>query len=222
MVNAFDIIGPVMIGPSSSHTAGAVRIGRYARSILGQPPSSAVIHFSGSFAKTYRGHGTDIAVVAGLLGMRTHDERIPNSFAIAQEEGLDFVFKTVDIDNAHPNTVELFLTAANGATLQVMGSSVGGGSIVLTQINRTPVSIDGSSDTLIIPHKDMPGMVAVVSNLLGMCNMNINNISLHRDEKGGTAVMTIAIDGHFDDTVEAIILKQEHIFSVSYLQALAY
>ncbi|WP_409967587.1 L-serine ammonia-lyase, iron-sulfur-dependent subunit beta [Bengtsoniella intestinalis] len=221
MVNAFDIVGPVMIGPSSSHTAGAVRIGLYARTILGQSPIAATIHFSGSFAKTYRGHGTDIAIIAGVLGMNTDDERIPDSFTIAQAQGLAFTFKTVDIENAHPNTVELFLEGDDGATLQLMGSSVGGGNILLNEINHTPVSIDGTSDTLIIPHKDTPGMVAVVSNLLGVCGMNINNISLHREEKGGTAVMTIAIDGHFDATVERIILKQEDIFGVSYLKALA-
>lgn len=222
MVNAFDIIGPVMIGPSSSHTAGAVRIGLYARSILGEAPRNAIIHFSGSFAKTHRGHGTDIAIIAGILGMHTDDDRIPNSFALAKEQNLQFVCKEVDIENAHPNTVEVFLTGETGKTLHVRGASVGGGSIVLHEINHIPVMVDGKSDTLIIPHQDMPGMVAVVSNLLGNCGMNINNISLYREEKGGTAVMTIALDGEFDGAIEAIILKNKHIFHVSYLKALRY
>ena len=110
MLQAFDIIGPVMIGPSSSHTAGAVRIGKYARSILGNIPVKAEIHFSGSFAKTYKGHGTDKAVIAGILGMDTDDARIRISMEIAKEEGLDFSFTEVDISDAHPNTAEIILT----------------------------------------------------------------------------------------------------------------
>ena len=113
MLQVFDIIGPIMIGPSSSHTAGAVRIGKYARSVLGTKPVKAVIRFSGSFAKTYKGHGTDKAVIAGILGMDTDDGRIRNSMQIATEEGLDFTFVEEDIDGAHTNTAEITLTDAN-------------------------------------------------------------------------------------------------------------
>ena len=116
MLQVFDIIGPIMIGPSSSHTAGAVRIGKYARSVLGKKPVKAVIQFSGSFAKTYKGHGTDKAVIAGILGMDTDDARIRSSMQIATEEGLDFTFIEEDIDGAHPNTAEITLTDEAGRT----------------------------------------------------------------------------------------------------------
>ena len=117
MLQAFDIIGPIMIGPSSSHTAGAVRIGKYARSILGGTPVKAHIRFSGSFAKTYKGHGTDKAVIAGILGMDTDDARIRVSMDVAKEEGLTFEFEEADIDGAHPNTAEITLEDATGRLL---------------------------------------------------------------------------------------------------------
>ena len=166
MLQVFDILGPIMIGPSSSHTAGAVRIGKYARSVLGKTPVKAVIRFSGSFAKTYKGHGTDKAVIAGILGMDTDDSRIRNSMQIATEEGLDFTFIEEDIDGAHPNTAEITLTDADGRSALIQGASIGGGNIVINKINDTEVSISGKSDTLVIPHDDVPGMIAVVTNIL--------------------------------------------------------
>lgn len=144
MLQAFDIIGPIMIGPSSSHTAGAVRIGKYARSILGGTPVKAHIRFSGSFAKTYKGHGTDKAVIAGILGMDTDDARIRVSMDVAKEEGLTFEFEEADIDGAHPNTAEITLEDATGRTAQVQGASVGGGNIVINKINGTEVSLTGN------------------------------------------------------------------------------
>ena len=219
MLQAFDIIGPVMIGPSSSHTAGAVRIGKYARSILGNIPVKAEIHFSGSFAKTYKGHGTDKAVIAGILGMDTDDARIRISMEIAKEEGLDFSFTEVDISDAHPNTAEIILTDADGKTASVQGASIGGGNIIINKINGTEVSISGKSDTLIIPHQDVPGMIAVVTNILAEHGVNIHGFSLCRDRKGGTAVMTIEIDGNMNEDINAI-LENPHIFASTILKAI--
>ncbi|MFV0314580.1 MAG: L-serine ammonia-lyase, iron-sulfur-dependent subunit beta [Anaerotignum sp.] len=220
MINSFDIIGPIMIGPSSSHTAGAVRIGKYARSILGTPPVLAVIRFSGSFAKTYKGHGTDKAVIAGILGMETDDERIRTSFTVAQEEGLAFTFEETEIDGAHPNTAEIILNDADGKKVRIQGASIGGGNIVINQINDTPTAISGKSDTLIIPHEDVPGMIAVVTNILADYDVNIHGFSLCRDHKGGTAVMTIEIDGNIGKDINEVILNQPHILASTVLKAI--
>lgn len=220
MLQAFDIIGPIMIGPSSSHTAGAVRIGKYARSILGATPVKAHIRFSGSFAKTYKGHGTDKAVIAGILGMDTDDARIRVSMDVAKEEGLAFEFEEADIDGAHPNTAEITLEDAEGRTAQIQGASVGGGNIVINKINGTVVSINGKSDTLVIPHQDIPGMIAVVTKILAEKGVNVHGFSLCRDHKGGTAVMTIEIDGDINESVQGAILENPHIFSCTILKAI--
>lgn len=220
LLQAFDIIGPIMIGPSSSHTAGAVRIGKYARSILGTKPVSALIRFSGSFAKTYKGHGTDKAIIAGILGMETDDERIRISFEVAKAEGLEYSFEETEIDGAHPNTAEIILKDADGKEALVQGASIGGGNIVINNINGTVVSISGKSDTLIIPHEDVPGMIAVVSNILAEHGVNIHGFSLCRDHKGGTAVMTIEIDGDIDESINKVILEQPNIMASTVLKAI--
>ena len=220
MLQVFDIIGPIMIGPSSSHTAGAVRIGKYARSVLGTKPVKAVIRFSGSFAKTYKGHGTDKAVIAGILGMDTDDSRIRNSMQIATEEGLDFIFIEEDIDGAHPNTAEITLTDAEGRSALIQGASIGGGNIVINKINDTEVSISGKSDTLVIPHDDIPGMIAVVTNILAEKGVNVHGFSLGRDRKGGTAVMTIEIDGNIDESINEAIMECPNIHASTILKAI--
>ena len=220
MLQVFDILGPIMIGPSSSHTAGAVRIGKYARSVLGKKPVKAVIRFSGSFAKTYKGHGTDKAVIAGILGMDTDDSRIRNSMQIATEEGLDFTFIEEDIDGAHPNTAEITLTDADGRSALIQGASIGGGNIVINKINDTEVSISGKSDTLVIPHDDIPGMIAVVTNILAEKGVNVHGFSLGRDRKGGIAVMTIEIDGDIDESINEAIMECPNIHASTILKAI--
>ena len=220
MLQVFDILGPIMIGPSSSHTAGAVRIGKYARSVLGKKPVKAVIRFSGSFAKTYKGHGTDKAVIAGILGMDTDDSRIRNSMQIATEEGLDFTFIEEDIDGAHPNTAEITLTDADGRSALIQGASIGGGNIVINKINDTEVSISGKSDTLVIPHDDVPGMIAVVTNILAEKGVNVHGFSLGRDRKGGIAVMTIEIDGDIEESINEAIMECPNIHASTILKAI--
>jgi L-serine dehydratase len=220
VLQVFDILGPIMIGPSSSHTAGAVRIGKYARSVLGKTPVKAVIRFSGSFAKTYKGHGTDKAVIAGILGMDTDDSRIRNSMQIATEEGLDFTFIEEDIDGAHPNTAEITLTDAEGRSALIQGASIGGGNIVINKINDTEVSISGKSDTLVIPHDDVPGMIAVVTNILAEKGVNVHGFSLGRDRKGGIAVMTIEIDGNIDESINEAIMECPNIHASTILKAI--
>lgn len=220
MLGVFDIVGPIMIGPSSSHTAGAVRIGKYTYSILGERPIRARIGFSGSFAKTYRGHGTDKAIIAGLLGMDTDDSRICNSIEIAREEGLSYTFETLELDGVHPNTVDIELEGESGRKVNVRGSSVGGGNILINKINGADVMISGKSAALIITHLDFPGMVAKVSNVLGSNSININNFSLSREEKGGIAIMTIEIDGGIDPSIQCIIQDIPNVIAVSILNAI--
>ncbi len=204
-MNCFDIIGPVMIGPSSSHTAGACRIGKVAHSLLGEIPQTAEIVFHGSFAKTYRGHGTDKAIVAGILGMDTDDERIRDSFEYAKEAGVTIKINTGYFEDAHPNTARVALTGKNGQRCEVMGASVGGGEIIITRINGMEVSISGQYATLIVLHKDAPGTIAAVTNLIGKSELNICNFRLSRESKGGIAVMTLELEGAVDaDITEQI------------------
>lgn len=193
-MNVLDIIGPVMIGPSSSHTAGAARIGRVARALLGHSAVRAEIRLHGSFAKTYHGHGTDRALVAGIMGMQPDDERLRDSLALAKQEGLDVSISTVTLEGAHPNTALIALTDGAGRTVRVQGASVGGGNIVITQVNGMAVEISGQYNTLIVLHRDAPGTIAAVTEEMAREGVNICNFRLARARKGGEAVMTIELD----------------------------
>ena len=200
-----DIIGPVMIGPSSSHTAGAVRLGLLASSILGEKPLSARIELHGSFARTYRGHGTDLALLAGLMGWLTDDERIPEAKEIAIKSGLDYTFEQVNLgDLAHPNTVRLTLKGKIN-TVEVVGSSVGGGQVLITEIDGFPVELNGSLPGVLVMHRDQCGVIAVVSKELAVEGVNIAGMRVFRTNKGGLAIMIIECDQEvFPETIEKI------------------
>jgi L-serine dehydratase len=208
-----------MIGPSSSHTAGAVKIGRVSWKILGDDVVKADIGLAGSFAQTGRGHGTDKAIVAGLLGMLPDDEHIRDSFEIARERGLEFHFEDVKIPRAHPNTAKLYLTGMHGKECAVQGASVGGGNILITSVNEMDTAFTGSSDTLIIAHRDMPGMIASVASTLSELGINIGNFKLNRPHKGFQAVMTLEVDGVIGGDAVLRLRKLPHIDSVVYLRA---
>jgi L-serine dehydratase len=199
IMNVFDIIGPVMIGPSSSHTAGAVRLGQVARKILGERAVKADICLSGSFAQTYRGHGTDKALIAGIMGMYSDDGRIRHSLEIARAEGLAFTFSEKDIPGAHPNTARIHLVGESGSTCSIQGASIGGGNILIHEINGMSVSFTGQYNTLVILHYDKPGTIAAVTNFMAYSGTNIGNFRLSRPVKGGEAVMTIEVDGNVSD-----------------------
>lgn len=216
----FDILGPVMIGPSSSHTAGAVRIGWAAQKLLGVPPIRAEIGLAGSFALTGRGHGTDRALVAGLMGMRPDDSRIPNSFALAQAQGLEVTFTTFQLRGAHPNTVRLQLTGAGGRTLDIVAESVGGGRIRVCSIDGITVNFSGEHNTLIVHNLDAPGHVTAVSSALTQRQVNIATMQLYRSDEGGYAVMVLECDQpipedigqwlrHIDGILKITIFNQE-------------
>lgn len=207
-MNVFDILGPIMIGPSSSHTAGAARIGRVARSLLGTQPKTAEIKLHGSFAKTYKGHGTDKALIAGIMDMAPDDERIRFSPQLAQEQGLSVRIIPTELDGAHPNTALITLTDAEGNQVSVQGSSIGGGNILITAVNGMEVQITGQYTTLIVLHRDTPGTIAAVTDVLATSQVNICNFRLSRQKKGGVAIMTIEMDSSFDrqlnERVEAL------------------
>jgi L-serine dehydratase len=188
----FDIIGPVMVGPSSSHTAGAVRIGAFARTLLGETPRKAVIGLHGSFAATGEGHGTPLALLAGLLGLSPDDERIPQAEALAREQGLDYRFEEVDLGEAHPNSVRLRLEAATA--LDLRASSVGGGRICVWRVDEFEVDLDGQYPTLLLTYPDAPGAVAIVGAILANASLNIATLKAHRTTRGGQALMSVELD----------------------------
>ena len=194
MLDIFDILGPVMVGPSSSHTAGAVRIGRMARVLLGDAPVEARIGLFGSFAETGQGHGTDRALVAGLLGMKPDDLEIPHSFSLAEERGLRFSFYTANLREAHPNTAVLEVRDAAGRTLTLQAASTGGGRIRVDRLNGVDVSFTGMFNTLVVQHQDIAGKVADVTRALSSAKINIANMSVCRDRRGGDALMVIETD----------------------------
>lgn len=204
-MNVFDIIGPVMVGPSSSHTAGACRIGYFVRSLLSEMPKDVTIYLSGSFAKTYKGHGTDRALVGGLMGFLPSDIRIKDSLILAEKEGLKVTFICEDIELAHPNTARIVVKTNNGNVVTVTGSSVGGGSIKINDINGIKIDSDGTKDLFIVNHKDVPGMIAKISAIISRYKININGISLYRNEKGGEAVVIVQVD---NDVKDAEVLKE--------------
>ena len=193
-MNIFDIMGPVMVGPSSSHTAGAVRIGLITRRLLGSQPVSAQLLLHGSFAATGKGHGTDRALVAGLLDMAPDDPRIPRAFALAREAGMELNISTAVLRGAHPNTVLLRVRDAQGREMEVNASSLGGGRVRVNAIDGMEATFTGDYPTLIIRNQDKPGAVAEVSAILSRRQVNIATMQLYRDRRGGLAVMVLESD----------------------------
>lgn len=219
-MNVFDIIGPVMIGPSSSHTAGAVRLGRVAWKILDERAVQAWIQLSGSFAHTYRGHGTDKALIAGIMGMHSDDERIRRSLELADEEGLVYSFLEEDIPGAHPNTARIRLKGENGAECTVQGASIGGGNILVTEINGMEVSFTGQYNTLMVLHHDKPGAIAAVTNFMAYSGLNIGNFRLTRPRKGKEAVMTIEVDAEVEEKLIQSLRILPNIINVVLIRAI--
>ena len=192
----FDVLGPVMIGPSSSHTAGAAKIGYTAQKLLGDLPVEADIGLYGSFATTGKGHGTDRALVAGLLGLRPDDPRLPDSFALAQQQGMKFRIHPVELRSGHPNTAVLTLKSRTGRVLSMKAASVGGGRIRVTEIDGVPADFGGDSNTLIIHNEDTTGCIAEVTASLAMRRINIASMQVFRAGTGSYAVMVLECDSH--------------------------
>ena len=196
MVSILDIIGPVMVGPSSSHTAGACKLGLLARALVGGTPERALIELHGSFARTGEGHGTDKAIVGGLLGFRPDDERLRDALRIMEREGLDYRFEKTTLGeegDVHPNTARI--TAERGdRRIPMVGSSLGAGRVVVTQIDGYPVEVSGNYHTIVLIAEDRPGSVAAIASILASSGVNIATLRLTRRERGGDAFMVIEVD----------------------------
>ncbi|PTX61237.1 L-serine dehydratase [Melghirimyces profundicolus] len=214
--SVFDIIGPVMIGPSSSHTAGAARIGRAARSLFGRKPRRVTVTLYGSFAKTYRGHGTDIAIVGGILNFDTDDERIVHSLEIAREEGVEVTFVESEEVPEHPNTARLHLEDEEGE-IEVVGISVGGGKMELVELNGFELRLSGNAPALLVTHVDRYGAVAKVAGVLANHRINIGYMQVSRKERGSEALMIIETDQAVSDSLRKELSELTDITGVTIL-----
>ena len=216
MIDIFDIMGPIMVGPSSSHTAGAVRSGRMARTLLGEEPAKALLHLHGSFAETGVGHGTDKALIAGLLGMAPDDLDIPQSLEIAAQRGLKFSFDQMDLRDAHPNSVLMELAGTSDRRLVMQACSTGGGRILVTKLDGVEVGFTGDYHTLIVQNMDNQGNLSDVTNALALARVNVANMSMNRSSKGGSVMMIIETDDPVPGYIVELLEKQPGILQVIY------
>ena len=213
-MNIFDIIGPVMIGPSSSHTAGAVRLGRVANKLISDRKLAQVeITLSGSFAKTYKGHGTDRALMAGIMGYHSYSPEIRDALEIARRRGISYTFVKQDIKGAHPNTALIRFSTENGEEGSVQGASVGGGNILVSRINGMDVHFTGDNNTIIVMHHDKPGVIAAVTQMMHWqyADLNISSFFLSRESRGGNSIMTIEVDSLPPEDLMNRIRGIEHV-----------
>lgn len=213
-MNVFDIIGPAMIGPSSSHTAGASRAGLVARRLLGEEPVCAKITLYGSFAMTYSGHGADRAIIGGLLGYRSDDTRIRDSFRHAKEQGLSFSFEISQEDMGHPNTARIRLTGDRGGNVDVVVRSVGGGVVNVVEINGGEVLFSAEYDTTVIFNVDKPGTIAQISAVFAKYGINIAFMRVFRKYEGKEAIMVIETDQKTDKTAVEELRRSQNILKV--------
>ncbi len=219
-MSIFDIMGPLMVGPSSSHTAGAAKIGYISSQLLGEVPSKVKIYLHGSFADTGAGHGTDKALLAGLLGMREDDERIPNSMEWADKIGMEYEFSKVHLKNVGPNTVKMHLYSKKDRELEIVATSIGGGRISIEQIDGIDTHFSGDFSTLIVHNIDQPGHVAEVTSALAHKSVNIASLQLFRNKKGGYAVMIVETDQNIPSNTVKWIEHLEGVIKVTYLNVI--
>lgn len=205
--SAFEIIGPKMIGPSSSHTAGAARLGKIAGRLADYDIKKIKFILHGSFAKTYRGHGTDRALMAGILGMKESDEELKNSLKTAKEKGIEYEFIEDDLGEVHPNTVKFRIEKSSGEEIELMGSSIGGGNIKIIEINGLRLEFTGQFPTLITRHLDHPGIISKITKILAYYKINIAFMSVYRQDKGQDAFMVIESDNKLEPKLVEYIKK---------------
>ena len=208
--SVFDVVGPNMIGPSSSHTAGAARLGKMGLKIAGKAVKSVKFYLHGSFAETYKGHGTDKALVGGILGSQPDDARIRDSFQIAEEQGVNFEFIKCDLgESEHPNTVKMEMVLEDGTTSIVKGASIGGGNVKLTEIDGLALDFNGARPAVIPEIKDIPGAVSFVTGLLAHNNKNIAMMSTNKPAGSKYTFVTIETDEELDSHILDQIKKFE-------------
>lgn len=213
----FDILGPIMIGPSSSHTAGAARLAKVAGIVAGGKIKKVEFLLHGSFAQTYKGHGTDKALVAGILNMDPWDDNLKRSFNIAAEEGIELKFIETDLGDVHPNTVKFIITKEDGHITEVTGSSIGGGNILVFNIDGQNVEFTGERPTILTQHRDLPGVISKISSILYEENINIANMRVYRSGKGKMATMALETDNLILESVMSKIKSIEEIESVKFI-----
>ncbi|GAE24209.1 L-serine dehydratase [Halalkalibacter wakoensis JCM 9140] len=210
----FDIIGPIMIGPSSSHTAGAARIGKVARTLFAEKPDQANIYFYGSFAKTYRGHATDVAIVGGILDFETSDERITEALTIAKDQNIEVNFFEEEAIAEHPNTAKIILSKGNHK-LELVGISIGGGKIEITELNGFALKLSGNHPAILVVHNDRYGVIAGVSHVLAKYEINIGHMEVSRKERGKEALMVIEVDQNVENPLLVELEKLPNIMNVT-------
>lgn len=212
--SVFDIIGPIMIGPSSSHTAGAARIGRVTRSLFGREPKWVKIHLYGSFAKTYKGHGTDVAIMGGILDYDTFDPRISTSLDLAKEKGIKVQFIEEDTHTDHPNTARVRIGDEDGE-IELVGISIGGGKAEVVELNGFELRLSGSNPAILVMHNDKYGAIASVTQILAKHEMNIGHMEVSRKEVGQEALMVIEVDENIPDEVLKELESCDNILQVA-------
>ncbi len=213
-----DIISPIMAGPSSSHTAGAVRLGLLARNVYNAKPDKITFKLYNSYAHTGKGHGTDKGLLAGILGFSVDDERIKNVFDTAEAKDIDYNFEFLDDFNRHPNAVDFIFEG--GLNLTVSGDSIGAGEIVLTQINNFSVNLDGKYNTLLLVYEDVPGVISAVTHIIQEDNVNIASLHCDRSGKGKDASMCICVDGELSKKCLNAVSDLKKMYIVRYIKKL--
>lgn len=218
-ISVFDVLGPNMIGPSSSHTAGAAKIAYLAQKMITGPLIQVDFTLYGSFARTYRGHGTDRALLGGIMGFTTDDMRIRNSFEIAENKGIAFTFQPDEEEtDLHPNTVDIHMVNKAGQEMTVRGESLGGGKVRISRINKVQVDFTGEYSAVIVIQKDRPGVVAHITKALSDRNVNIAFMRLFREGKGNVAYTIVESDGHLPENIREELLKNGHVHDVMIVQ----
>lgn len=218
-LSIFDVIGPNMIGPSSSHTAGAVSMALVARKMFPEQICKVSFTLYGSFAKTYHGHGTDRALLGGILGFATDDARIRDAFDLAKEFGVEYEY-IIDEETIpdHPNTADIHMTGVNGYEMMVRGQSIGGGKIKIVRINDIDVEFTGEYCTLIVKQLDTPGVIAHITQCLSDCNVNIAFMRLFREDKGATAFTVVESDEIIPEDILEKIRQNENVHELMLIQ----
>lgn len=215
---AFDVLGPIMVGPSSSHTAGACRIANTSVKICGEDFVKVEFYLHGSFAYTYKGHGTDRALLAGIMGFATDDARLRNAFELAEEKGICYEIKTMDLgERYHPNSVKIVFHYADRESEYVIGSSIGGGAIVIVNINGIDIEFRGAYPTLLLQYSDQQGIISYVSTLLTGNRYNIETIITKKDTLTDIVTLTIEVDRELSELVKTAILHSEQFITAKYV-----
>lgn len=202
-----------MVGPSSSHTAGAVRIGRLSRALFGREPQHIRLHFYGSFAKTFKGHATDVAALAGVLGFEMDDPLIPEAKVMAEDKGITVEYIAEEAVPVHPNTLMTELWDEQGS-MTATGQSLGGGLVQITQVDGFSLGLSGESPALLIFHKDMYGTIASITQLLANARININHMEVSRKDRGQTALMVIETDEWVEPAVIDLMNAQDNVYKI--------